>query len=223
MRAVKRGQADVTALGQGPPLAKEEVVQLAAQYPAQLHFSTAFNTEYFFLEHPYPAVRRCPRPPGGQQRLRPRHVRSASGAPIRADVPNPATQPPRVRAHVSLRPERHHGLDPARQHVKRCGAAGVDVTVWMLSPIAAARAILVSVLNSIGFRADVKAMNAMAPTRPDLGLPASRSSRVLRLGRELSVGGRLHPPALELRRVRPDFTRKTTTSPRSATRRSTRR
>jgi YVTN family beta-propeller protein len=48
VRAVARGRSDI-AVAAGPQLAKDELEQLAARYPSQLHLSTAFNTEYFFL------------------------------------------------------------------------------------------------------------------------------------------------------------------------------
>ncbi len=112
------------ALGQGPPLAKEEVVQLAAQYPAQLHFSTAFNTEYFFLNTRIP--------PFDDVRVR-RAVNNAFDAhaftasegaeyapTCRILPPNfPGYEPSCLYASGGI-----HGIDRARKQVMRAGAAG---------------------------------------------------------------------------------------------------
>ena len=48
VRVVRRGVADV-ALGGGPPLPKHELDVLSERYPSQLHISTQFATQYFFL------------------------------------------------------------------------------------------------------------------------------------------------------------------------------
>jgi peptide/nickel transport system substrate-binding protein len=155
VRAVKRGHADVTPLGQGPPLAKEEVVQLAAQ----LHFSTAFNTEYFFLNTRIP--------PFDEVSVR-RAVNNASDAraftasegveyapTCRILPPNfPGYEPGCLYASGGI-----HGIDRARKQVERAGAAGAHVTVWTLSRIRQRGEYMASLLRSIGFRADVKAIN----------------------------------------------------------------
>jgi peptide/nickel transport system substrate-binding protein len=159
VRAVKRGHADVTSLGQGPPLAKEEVVQLAAQYPAQLHFSTAFNTEYFFLNTriaPFDdlSVRRAV-----NNAFDARSFAASEGveyAPTcRILPPNfPGYEPGCLYASGGI-----HGIDRARKQVKRAGAAGAHVTVWTFSPSRERAEYMASLLRSIGFRADVKAIN----------------------------------------------------------------
>ena len=135
VRAVKRGHADVTPLGQGPPLPKEEVVQLAAQYPAQLHFSTAFNTEYFFLNTRIPPfddvrVRRAV-----NNAFDPHAFTASEGAEYaptcRILPPNfPGYEPSCLYASGGI-----HGIDRARKQVMRAGAAGAHVTVWTLARI----------------------------------------------------------------------------------------
>jgi len=166
VRAVKRGQADVAPLGVGAPLANEELTQLAAQYPAQLHFSTAFNTEYFFLNSrvaPFDDVhiRRAVR-----NAFDPHAFTASEGleyAPTcRVLPPNfPGYQPTCPYASGAI-----HGIDLARKQVKRAGAAGAHVTVWTLSAIRERGEYMASLLRSIGFRADVK---AIVP-RPDPGV-----------------------------------------------------
>ena len=157
VRAVKRGHADVTPLGQGPPLAKEEVVQLAAQYPAQLHFSTAFTTEYFFLNTRIPPfddvrVRRAV-----NNAFDPHAFTASEGAEYaptcRILPPNfPGYEPSCLYASGGI-----HGIDRARKQVMRAGAAGTHVTVWTLRSRQRGE-YMASLLRSIGFRADVKAI-----------------------------------------------------------------
>jgi YVTN family beta-propeller protein len=158
VRAVKSGRADVTELGDGPPLSKEELAQLAVQYPAQLHFNTAFNTEYFFLNTRIP--------PFDDLRVRqavniafdPRAFTASEGpqyAPTcRILPPNfPGYEPSCLYASGGI-----HDIDRARKQVKSAGAAGVHVTVWTLSPVRERGEYIASLLRSIGFRADVKAI-----------------------------------------------------------------
>jgi YVTN family beta-propeller protein len=163
VRAVKRGDADITPLGQGPPLAKEEFVQLAAQYPAQLHFSTAFNTEYFFLNTRIPpfddvSVRRAVNNAFDAQAFTASEGVEYSPT-CRILPPNfPGYEPSCLYASGGI-----HGIDRARQQVKRAGAAGAHVTVWTLSRIRQRGEYMASLLRSIGFRADVKAITPGAP------------------------------------------------------------
>jgi peptide/nickel transport system substrate-binding protein len=158
VRAVTRGRADVTYLSDGPPLAKEELARLAAQYPAQLHLSTSFNTEYFFLNTRIPPfddvrVRRAV-----NNAFDPRAFTASEGpqhAPTcRILPPNfPGYEPSCLYASGGI-----HGIDRARKQVKSAGAAGVRITVWTLSPIRERGEYVASLLRSIGFRADVKAI-----------------------------------------------------------------
>jgi YVTN family beta-propeller protein len=165
VRAVKRGHADVTPLGQGPPLAKEEVVQLAAQYPAQLHFSTAFTTEYFFLNTRVPPfddvrVRRAV-----NNAFDPHAFAASEGAEYaptcRILPPNfPGYEPSCLYASGGI-----HGIDRARKQVMRAGAAGTHVTVWTLTRSRQRAEYMASLLRSIGFRTNVKAI-APGPSGP---------------------------------------------------------
>jgi peptide/nickel transport system substrate-binding protein len=158
VRAVTSGRADVTKLGDGPPLARGELAQLAAQYPAQLHFNTAFNTEYFFLNTRIP--------PFNDLRVR-RAVNSAfdplaftaSEGPEYA--PTCRILPPNFPGYEPNCPHTSggiRGIDRARKQVKSAGVAGVHLTVWTLTPIRERGEYMASLLRSIGFRADVKAI-----------------------------------------------------------------
>jgi YVTN family beta-propeller protein len=158
VRAVKSGRADVTKLADGPPLAKEELAQLAVQYPAQLHFNTAFNTEYFFLNTRIPPFNDVRVRRAVSNAFDPHAFTASEGlqyAPTcRILPPNfPGYAPSCLYASGGIQ-----GIDRARKQVKRAGAAGIHVTVWTLSPIRQRGEYIASLLRSIGFGADVKAI-----------------------------------------------------------------
>ena len=158
-RAVERGRADVTMLGWGPPPPKDELEQLAARYPSRLRLSTAFNTEYFFLNTRVP--------PFDDVRVRravftvfdPEAFAAIEGPQFgpacRILPPNsPGYQPTCVYASGGIQ-----AVERARAQVASAGAAGARVTVWMLSPIRARAEYMASLLRSIGLRADVKTVD----------------------------------------------------------------
>jgi peptide/nickel transport system substrate-binding protein len=157
-KAVERGRADVTMLGWGPPLPKSALEQLAARYPARLRFATAFNTTYFFLNTrvaPFDDVR----------------VRRAVTGAFDEDAfaasegsqyaPTCRILPPNYPAYQSTCPTASggiQGIDRARKQIESAGATGTRVTVWTLSPVRAQAEYIASLLRSIGFRTDVKAI-----------------------------------------------------------------
>jgi len=74
-------------------------------------------------------------------------------------VPTCQILPPNSPAYRPVCPYSPSGvtsLDRARQLVRNSGAAGARVTVWMPAPIAEQGRYLVSVLDSLGFRARLK-------------------------------------------------------------------
>ncbi len=170
-RAVERGAADV-ALGGGPPLPKQELDALAVRYPSQLHVNTQLGTTFFFLNTrvaPFDDVR----------------VRRAVNAAFdreafarllgRQFAPTCQILPPNFpgyRPTCPFAPGGVTGLDTARRLVKSSGTAGARVTVWVPSPIAEQGRYMVSVLDSLGFRVRLNALE------PDAHFSKVSDSRV---------------------------------------------
>jgi peptide/nickel transport system substrate-binding protein len=156
VRLVERGRADIATGAGGPPLAKEVLEQLTARFPSRLRFSTAFTTEYFFLNTRIPPfddvrVRRAV-----SNAFDPDAFAESQGAQLgptcRILPPNfPGYQPTCLYASGGI-----EGIDRARKQVAAAGAAGDPVTVWMLSPIRERASYMASLLRSIGFRANVR-------------------------------------------------------------------
>jgi YVTN family beta-propeller protein len=158
-RDVARGRADITMLGWGPPPPKSELEQLAARYPGRLRLSTAFTTQYFFLSTLLP--------PFDDVRVRRAVLNSFDpvaftaiegpqfGPTCRILPPNsPGYQPTCLYASGGIQ-----GIERARKQIASAGAAGAHVTVWIIAPIRERAEYMVSLLRSIGLRADVKTVD----------------------------------------------------------------
>jgi YVTN family beta-propeller protein len=154
IRAVERGAADV-ALGGQPPLAKPLLDVLAVRYPGRLHMSTTLGTTYFFLNTRVP--------PFDDLRVR-RAVNRAFDREAfarrlgRAIDPTCQILPPNFPGYRPTCAFAGTDIDEARRLVRRSGTAGARITVWVPSTITEQGRYMVSVLESLGYRARLKAM-----------------------------------------------------------------
>jgi peptide/nickel transport system substrate-binding protein len=152
VRAVERGAADIAVSG-APSLQNRQLDILAVRYPNQLHVSTGLSTTYFFLNTRLPPfddvrVRRAVNVAFDRAALM-RLLGRTFGPTCQILPPNlPGYRPtcPYVSDGVS-------GLDKARELVRRSGTAGARVTVWVPRPAAEQGRFLVSVLDSLDYRA----------------------------------------------------------------------
>jgi len=158
VRAVERGAADVK-LGDGPPSSKQELEALAVRYPSQLRVNTLLATSYFFLNTrvaPFDDVR-------VRRAVNSAFDREAFARLLgRGVAPTCQILPPNLpgyRPTCPYAPSSVTGLDTARRLVTSSGAAGTQVTVWAISPIAEQGRYMVSVLASLGFRARLKTVD----------------------------------------------------------------
>jgi YVTN family beta-propeller protein len=161
IRAVEHGRADLALGSAGPPLSKDELDRLAARYPSQLHLNTGFSTFYFFLNTrvaPFDdvRVRRAV-----SQAFDPDEFAAGGGRAVSPTCqilpPNfPGYKPNCVYAGGSVQ-----GLDRARELVRRAGAVGDAVTVWVPSPMSEQGQHMASLLGSLGLRASVKEVAPM--------------------------------------------------------------
>lgn len=157
VRAVEHGTADV-ALGGQPLLPKPLLDVIAVRYPGRLHMSTTLGTTYFFLNTRVP--------PFDDVRVR-RAVNSAFDREAfarllgRAFDPTCQILPPNLPGYRPTCPYVSGGgadLDAARRLVQRSGTAGARVAVWVPRPIAEQGRYMVSVLDSLGYRARLEAI-----------------------------------------------------------------
>ena len=157
VRAVERGVADL-AWGVSPPLSKEKLDLLATRYPSRVHVSTQARTNYFFLNTRVP--------PFDDVRVR-RAVNAAFDRDAfsrligRAYVPTCqviAPNSPSFRRTCPYLSGGIAGLDLARRLVRSSGTAGARVTVWVPSPLAEQGRYMISVLDSLGYRAHLRAV-----------------------------------------------------------------
>ncbi|MFN2627090.1 MAG: BTAD domain-containing putative transcriptional regulator [Gaiellaceae bacterium] len=162
-RAVARGTADI-ATYLAPPLSKQELDALALRYPSQLRTSLSEATFYFFLNTRLP--------PFDDVRVR-RAVNYAFDRQAFAQLLGTAYAPtcqilppnsPGYRRTCPYLPGGAASLDRARRLVRSSGTAGMSVTVWVPSPIAIQGRYMVSVLDSLGYRARLEAVRPV----PDL-------------------------------------------------------
>jgi YVTN family beta-propeller protein len=157
VRAVRRGVADV-ALSGGPPFSKQELDVLGERYPSQLHVSTQFASNFFFLNTRVPPfddvrVRRAVNDAFDRDAFA-RQLGSAFASTCRILPPNfPGYIPTCPYASGGVT-----GLDHARKLVRSAGVAGARVTVWVPSPHIDEGRYMASVLDSLGLRARVKAI-----------------------------------------------------------------
>jgi peptide/nickel transport system substrate-binding protein len=162
VRAVERGAADVALSGAPPmssPAAKRQLDVLSVRYPNQLHVNAQLGTTFFFLNTRVP--------PFDDARVR-RAVNTAFDGEVfaqqlgRAFAPTCRILPPNFPGYRPECPYPPRGvtrLDTARRLVRSSGTAGVRLTVWMPSPIAEQARYMISVLDSLGYRARVKPVN----------------------------------------------------------------
>ena len=156
IRAVERGRADVALGFTYPPLSREELNRLSVRYPSQLHVSTRLSTGMYFLNTRIA--------PFDDLRVR-RAVNIAfdreafARAYGRAFEPTCRFIPPNIPGYRPTCPYGQGGataLDAARQLVLDSGTTGTRVTVWTFRDKAAEAPYMVSVLNSLGYRARLK-------------------------------------------------------------------
>ncbi len=164
-RTVERGDADVAPSLIDPPLTKQALGSLATRYPSQLHLSATAATNYFFLNTrvtPFDdvRVRRAVNYAFDRQALV--RLLGLSFAPTCQILPPDF---PGFRRTCPYGSGGNAGLDRARRLVRQSGKAGTKVTVWDLTPRATDGQFMVSVLNSIGFRANLETI----PLVPDAG------------------------------------------------------
>ena len=157
---VERGRADV-ALGFDPsspggPLSKEQVSRLAVRYPSRLHLDPQLKISEFFLNTrvaPFDNV----------------HVRRAVNLAFDREAftrllgpafePTCRLVPPNMPGY---RPTCLYGnggpraFDAARRLVRSSRTAGTRITVWIFGAVAAYGHYMVSVLDSLGYRARLK-------------------------------------------------------------------
>ncbi len=159
VRAVERGVADV-ALGGSPPLPRRQLDLLAVRHPNQLHVNTGLSTTFFFLNTRVP--------PFDDARAR-RAVnnafdREAFGRQLgAASSPTCQILPPNFPGYRPTCPYATGGvtaMDVARRLVRKSGTAGSRVVVWVPGAIAAQGRYLVSLLDSLGYRARLKRVKA---------------------------------------------------------------
>ena len=153
--AVARGRADV-ALHLSPLPSKRELDLLAARYPSELQLSTQARTNFFFLNTRVP--------PFDDVRVR-RAVNYAFDRDAftrlvgRAAAPTCQILPPNFPAFHRSCPYVAGGVtrvEAARRLVDASGTAGTRVTVWVPAALADQGRYLVSVLDSLGYRAGIK-------------------------------------------------------------------
>ena len=155
-------------------MSKHELDTLAERYPSQLHMSTQAATNYFFLNTRVP--------PFDDVRVR-RAVNDAFDRNAFADLggrgvaPTCQVLPPNsagYRRACLYASGGVTGVERARKLVRRAGAAGARVTVWVPEPQKENGRYMASVLNSLGFHARVNAV----PVVPDIYFSKVSDSRV---------------------------------------------
>jgi YVTN family beta-propeller protein len=158
VRRVERGSGDV-ALTLAPQLSKGELDRLATRYPAQLHVSTQAHTAYFFLNTRLPPFDN----PQARRAVNDAFDREAFARLVgRSVAPTCQILAPNMPAYQRTCPYLSGGfagLDSARRLVRASGTLGARVTVWTGSPLAAQGRYMVSVLNSLGYRARLKVVS----------------------------------------------------------------
>jgi YVTN family beta-propeller protein len=157
IRSVERGAGDVVLSGPFAPTASKDAIEtLSVRYPSQLHVNTEVQAGYFFLNTRVA--------PFDDVRVR-RAVNIAFDRQLfarvngRAFAPTCRYLPPGTPGYRPTCPYGAGGvtsLDAARRLVKSSGTAGARVTVWAFEGAADQERFMVSVLDSLGYRARLK-------------------------------------------------------------------
>jgi YVTN family beta-propeller protein len=157
---VKRGRADVAPSFEPsfgfPPLSKEQVSRLAVRYPSRLHLDAQLASSQFFLNTrlaPFDDVRvRRAVNLAFDRGAFARSLGPAFEPTCRLVPPNmPGYRPACLYGHGGV-----EALDAARRLVQHSGTAGTSITVWIFGAVAAYGPYMVSVLDSLGYRARLK-------------------------------------------------------------------
>jgi peptide/nickel transport system substrate-binding protein len=161
VRLVESGVADIAVARGGPggPLSKGELDRLAVRYPSRLRINTTLATYFFFLN----------------TRVRPfDDVRVRRAVNLVFDHDGFVTSlgpgytaacrilPPNMAGYRSTCPYGEGGpsrLAGARALVRKAGADGANVTVWVPRPVADEGRYIASLLDSLGLEATVKAQS----------------------------------------------------------------
>jgi YVTN family beta-propeller protein len=152
VRAVERGTADV-AQRLAPGMSKDDLEALATQHASQLHFSSSFSTHFFFLNtsvRPFDDIR-------VRRAVNLAFDRQAFAQLLgRGFAPTCQILPPNYPAYhpaCPYVPTGVVGLEKARRLVHQSGTSGSAITVWVPAPLAIQGKYVVSVLDSLGYRA----------------------------------------------------------------------
>jgi YVTN family beta-propeller protein len=161
MKIVERGDADYALPGYVAPA---QLNRIATRYPSQLHVSTGPLTSHFFLNGRVPPfddvrVRRAVNLAFDREAFVRQTTSSLVASPTCQLLP-PAS--PGFRRHCPYGAGGAASLDAARRLVRSSETAGDRVAVWVPSPVAAQGRYMVSVLDSLGYRARLR---AVAPDR----------------------------------------------------------
>jgi peptide/nickel transport system substrate-binding protein len=165
VRAVVRGTADI-ATSLVPPMSKTDLDALATQHASQLHMSPSPATNFFFLNTrvaPFDDVRI-------RRAVNDAFDRQAFAQLLgRAFAPTCQILPPNYPGYHRRCPYASGGLaglERARNLVRRSGTAGTSITVWVPASVAVQGRFMVSVLESLGYRARLKAVSVASGIGP---------------------------------------------------------
>jgi peptide/nickel transport system substrate-binding protein len=155
LRAIERSTADV-AVDSGLPIPKDILDAFAIRHPGLLRLNTSLSTSFFFLNTrvaPFDDAR-------ARRAVNVAFDREALTRQLgRQFAPTCQVLPPNspgYRPNCSYRSSGAASLDVARRLVKSSGTAGQSVTVWAPNEVADRGRFMVSLLDSLGYRARLK-------------------------------------------------------------------
>jgi peptide/nickel transport system substrate-binding protein len=163
VRAVQDGKADVVPNVTTPPISRQQLAALAAQYPSQLRLAPTAATYSFFLNTRVA--------PFDDMRVR-RAVNYAFDGRAFVSMLGPGSGtatcqilPPNYPSYKRTCPYGAGGaagLARARSLVRSAGKFGAGVTIWTPSPAAPQGRFMVSLLNKIGLHAHLETVGEQA-------------------------------------------------------------
>ena len=160
VRAILQGHADVAPRLVEPPLSRSQLTELTTRYPSQVHFTTGWRTEWFFLNTRVPPFDRL----AVRQAVNEAFDRKAF---LRLSGPGTASTcqilPPNYPGYRRACPYGPGGTAArarARRIIRSSGQAGAAVTVWVPTPRTAQGRFYASFLNDLGFHAHLKVIDA---------------------------------------------------------------